>query len=91
MRGSGAGKCPATPAAPLPGNVSQNIFAGNFLTSCRKFLSSYILECHIIYLLFKNFKSILQLDIVDITLILKFTTMQAFKSQGPERGRPILV
>jgi hypothetical protein len=45
-----AGKCPAAPAAPLPGNVSQNIFAGNFLTPCRKFLSSYILECHIIYL-----------------------------------------
>jgi hypothetical protein len=30
----------------------------------RKFLSSYILECHIIYLLFKNSKSILQVDIV---------------------------
>ena len=31
---------------------SEIIFAGNFLTSCGKFLSSYILECHIIYLLF---------------------------------------
>jgi hypothetical protein len=53
MQGSGAEKCLAAPAALLPGNVSQNIFAGNFLTSCRKFLSSYILECHIIYLLLK--------------------------------------
>jgi hypothetical protein len=68
------GKCPAAPAAPLPGNVSQNIFAGNFLAPCRTFLLSYVLECHIIYLLFKNFKSILQVDIV-FKLILKFITM----------------
>ena len=32
---------------------------GNLLSSCMKFLSSYILECHIIYLLFENSKSIL--------------------------------
>jgi hypothetical protein len=37
-------------------------------------LSSYILEWHIIYLLFKNFESILQVDIV-FKLILKIITM----------------
>jgi hypothetical protein len=37
-----AGKCPAAPAAPLPGNVSQNIFAGNFLHLAGNF-------CHLIY------------------------------------------
>jgi hypothetical protein len=30
------GECPAAPAAPLPGNFSQNIFAGNFLTQLQE-------------------------------------------------------
>jgi hypothetical protein len=49
------GKCPAAPAAPLPGKFEQNILAENPLASCRKVLSSYTLECHIIYL-FTNLK-----------------------------------
>jgi hypothetical protein len=52
-----AGKCLAVPAAPLPGNVYQNIFAGNFLTLHR-----------IIYLLFTKafFKSRLSCAYVDL-------------------------
>ena len=42
----------------------HKIFPGNFLTPCMELLSSYILECHIIYLLFKNCKSVLQVEIV---------------------------
>jgi hypothetical protein len=74
---SRAGKCPAAPAAPLPGNVSQNIFAGNFLTPCRKFLSSYILECHIIYLFSLEISKAFCKLIIDIVfkLILKIITM----------------
>jgi hypothetical protein len=41
-----------------------NIFAGNFLTPCRKFLSSHILECNIIHRLFKITESVLQVEIV---------------------------
>jgi hypothetical protein len=32
-----AGKCPAAPAAPLPGNFSQKLLAGNIFVSRRKF------------------------------------------------------
>jgi hypothetical protein len=42
--------------------IFNNIFAGN-LTSCRKYLSSYILECHI-YNSFIDYKSILRIEII---------------------------
>ena len=38
-----AGKCPAAPAAPLPGNFSQKLLTGNIFVSRRKFFCSYFI------------------------------------------------
>jgi hypothetical protein len=54
----GARKCPA---APLPGNFRQHIFAGNFLTLCRNFV---ILYTGMPYNLLIVYKSVLQVKIV---------------------------
>ncbi len=40
-----AGKCPAVPAAPLPGNFSPIFFAGNDLIFRRRFLPSLSKLC----------------------------------------------
>jgi hypothetical protein len=71
-------QCPAATAAPLPGNFSQNIFTANLLTSCRKFLSSYM-QCwdaiSFTYCLQKHFASRL------LKFIILWGTIRSLKSQ----------
>ena len=44
-----------------------------------KFFSSYLLECHVIYFLLKNFKSVLQVEVV-LYAEIEVTMIRSLKS-----------